>query len=259
MLATSPKPESSRNYVGLVKAHASLARQSEPPPMPSPFSQDALHFCHLAAESQSTEKMGGGASEKLHLLEWYQWDLLVIPIDDISETYWWYLLMISVRPTGDTYWWYQWDLLVIPTGDISETYWWYLLVISVRPSGDISETYWWYLLVISVRPTGDTYWWYQWDLLVIPIDDISETYWWYLLMISVRPTGDTYCSIGDDIERNSTTWTTQLLGTLPLHVKKDTWNFLGSLNKLRVILVDIFLECNSCLVSKCLHSLLLVL
>ena len=35
-LATSPKPESSRNYVGLVKTHASLARQSEPPPMPSP-------------------------------------------------------------------------------------------------------------------------------------------------------------------------------------------------------------------------------
>ena len=28
-LATSPKTESSRNYVGLVKAHASLARQSD--------------------------------------------------------------------------------------------------------------------------------------------------------------------------------------------------------------------------------------
>ena len=50
-LATSPKPESSRNYVGLVKAHASLARQSEPPPMPSPSPQYALHFRHLAAES----------------------------------------------------------------------------------------------------------------------------------------------------------------------------------------------------------------
>ena len=31
-LATSLKSESSRNYVGLVKAPASLARQSEPPP-----------------------------------------------------------------------------------------------------------------------------------------------------------------------------------------------------------------------------------
>ena len=59
-LATSPKPESSRNYVGLVKALASLARQSEPPPMPSPFPQKALHFCHLEAQSQSREKMCGG-------------------------------------------------------------------------------------------------------------------------------------------------------------------------------------------------------
>ena len=37
-LATSPKPESSRNYVWrLVKAAASLARQSEPPPTLSPL------------------------------------------------------------------------------------------------------------------------------------------------------------------------------------------------------------------------------
>ena len=35
-LATSLKPESSRNYIRLVKARASLARQSEPPPMLSP-------------------------------------------------------------------------------------------------------------------------------------------------------------------------------------------------------------------------------
>ena len=33
--------------------------------MPSP--QYALHFCHLVAQSQSREKMGGGASEKFHL------------------------------------------------------------------------------------------------------------------------------------------------------------------------------------------------
>ena len=40
-----------------------------PPPMPPPSSQYALHFCHLAVESQSREKMwGGGASEKFHLL-----------------------------------------------------------------------------------------------------------------------------------------------------------------------------------------------
>ena len=62
-----PKPESSRNCVGLVKAHASLARQSEPPPMPSPSPQYALPFCHLAAQSQSREKMWGD-SEKFHLL-----------------------------------------------------------------------------------------------------------------------------------------------------------------------------------------------
>ena len=47
-LATSPKPESSRNYVGLVKAPASLARQSEPP---SHLPKYAFHFCHLAAQS----------------------------------------------------------------------------------------------------------------------------------------------------------------------------------------------------------------
>ena len=46
-LAISPKPESSRNYVGLVKAPASLARQSEPPPKLCPPPQYALHFCHL--------------------------------------------------------------------------------------------------------------------------------------------------------------------------------------------------------------------
>ena len=66
-LATSPKPESSRNYVGLFKVPASLAGQSEPPPMPSPSPQYALHFCHLAAQSQSREK-NGGASKQIHLL-----------------------------------------------------------------------------------------------------------------------------------------------------------------------------------------------
>ena len=60
-LATSPKPESSRNYVGLVKAPASLARQSEPP----------SHNMHCPfATSISLEKRcgGGGGSEKFHLL-----------------------------------------------------------------------------------------------------------------------------------------------------------------------------------------------
>ena len=65
MLATSLKPESSRNYVRLVKAHTSLTRQSQLSPSPSP--QYALHFCHLVAQSQSREKMWG-TSEKFHLL-----------------------------------------------------------------------------------------------------------------------------------------------------------------------------------------------
>ena len=60
-LATSPKPESSRRYVGLVKASALLARQSEPLPMPSP--QYASYFFHLAAQSQSREKIAGLVQE----------------------------------------------------------------------------------------------------------------------------------------------------------------------------------------------------
>ena len=55
MLATSPKPESSRNYVGLVKALASLARQSEPPP--------SMH-CTFATWQQNDSLEMWGASEK---------------------------------------------------------------------------------------------------------------------------------------------------------------------------------------------------
>ena len=52
-----PKPESSRNCVGLVKAHASLARQSEPPPMPSPNMHCPFATWQL---NHSLEKRCGG-------------------------------------------------------------------------------------------------------------------------------------------------------------------------------------------------------
>ena len=62
-LATSPKPESSRNYVGLVKAHASPPAPPMPPPPPS------MHCTFATWQlNHSLEKRCGGASEKFHLL-----------------------------------------------------------------------------------------------------------------------------------------------------------------------------------------------
>ena len=66
-LATSLKPESSRNYFGLVKAHASLARQSEPPPTPSPL--PSMHCTFATWQlNHRLEKRRGGASKRFHLL-----------------------------------------------------------------------------------------------------------------------------------------------------------------------------------------------